>query len=297
MNLAPQYSGSCLCGGVSFRIRSGLAPIQVCHCSQCRKAQGGPFATNIPIERSDFEFVSGESILSSYESSPGKTRFFCSRCGSPIYSAKASLPGVMRLRAGLFNEALPVRPAFQAHVDSACNWWRIDNDLPKFAGPADASGASPTEVARLATEVTGIDHIYIAVSDMARAEAFYDRVMLTVLGFRKNKFPINGDPHIQYYNRQFGYVIRPARTASVHDSYSPGLHHFCLRVDSVDGVRQAAAELREAGIDATEAKLYPQYAPDYWATFFNDPDGVRLEITNYRQERRDRHDHWDTIAG
>lgn len=27
------------------------------------------------------------------------------------------------------------------------------------------------------TEVIGIDHIYIAVSDMARAEAFYDRVL------------------------------------------------------------------------------------------------------------------------
>jgi glyoxylase I family protein len=27
--------------------------------------------------------------------------------------------------------------------------------------------------------------------------------------------------------------------------------------------------------------------------FFTDPDGVRLEVTNYRQERRDRHDRWD----
>jgi glyoxylase I family protein len=38
--------------------------------------------------------------------------------------------------------------------------------------------------------------------------------------------------------------------------------------------------------------LHPDYAPDYMATFFTDPDGIRLEITNYRQERRDRHDAW-----
>jgi glyoxylase I family protein len=36
------------------------------------------------------------------------------------------------------------------------------------------------------TEVTGIDHVYIAVSDRARSEAFYDLVMLQALGFRKN---------------------------------------------------------------------------------------------------------------
>ena len=35
-------------------------------------------------------------------------------------------------------------------------------------------------------------------------------------------------------------------------------------------------------------RLYPEYAPDYYATFFSDPDGIRLEITNYRQERRKR---------
>jgi hypothetical protein len=52
-----------------------------------------------------------------------------------------------------------------------------------------------------------------------------------------------------------------------------------------------------AGIDASAAKLYAEHAPDYWATFFNDPDGVRLEVTNYRQERRDRHDHWNQLRG
>ena len=293
---ATEYTGNCLCGAVSFRVRpDALAPIQVCHCSQCRKAQGGPFATNIPARRSGVEFERGEDQLSGYESSPGKTRFFCKHCGSPIYSAKASLPEVIRLRAGSFNEALPVRPESHGYVGSRCNWWDINDELPKFAG---AVGALPDESARAEarlTDIIGIDHIYITVTDMDRAESFYDRVMTTVLGFRKNKFPINGDPHIQYYNRQFGYVIRPARSTRGHDSYSAGLHHFCLRVDSIAGVQKAARALREAGIEATEAKNYPEYAPDYWATFFNDPDGVRLEITNYRQERRDRQDLWDAL--
>ncbi|HJV81073.1 VOC family protein [Noviherbaspirillum sp.] len=143
-------------------------------------------------------------------------------------------------------------------------------------------------------DIIGIDHIYITVSDMQCSEEFYDRAM-KVLGFRKNTFAIGGDPHAQYFNRQFGLVIRPARSGNPHDAYSPGLHHLCLRVESPEDVRTAARELRAAGIDASEAAPYPEYAPDYWATFFRDPDGIRLEITNYRQERRERHDHWDRL--
>ena len=142
------------------------------------------------------------------------------------------------------------------------------------------------------TEVIGVDHIFISVFDLDCSEIFYDRVLLEALNFRKNKFILGGEPHVQYYNRHFGYVLRPSCTKIEHDSYAPGLHHLCFRVDSVDDVVAVAAQLRSAGIEATEAMLYPEYAPDYWATFFNDPDGIRLEVTNYRLERRVRHDNW-----
>jgi glyoxylase I family protein len=142
------------------------------------------------------------------------------------------------------------------------------------------------------TEVIGIDHIYITVSDLERSESFYDRVLLETLGFRKNSFALGGDPHIQYFNRHFGYVLRPSRNPNKHDSYTPGLHHFCLRVESIADVVAVAEQLRARGVMASEAKRYPEYAPDYWATYFSDPDDLRLEVTNYRQERRDRHDNW-----
>ena len=144
------------------------------------------------------------------------------------------------------------------------------------------------------TEVTGIDHIYIAVSEFERSERFYDRVLLGALGFRKHSFVLGGEPHVQYFNRHFGYVLRPSRNAGRHDPYAPGIHHFCLRVDTAADVVAVARQLRAAGIEASEARPYPEYAHDYWATFFTDPDGVRLEVTNYRQERRDRHDNWSS---
>jgi len=145
-------------------------------------------------------------------------------------------------------------------------------------------------------EIIGFDHVYLSVSDIAKSESFYDR-LVSVFGFRKSRFALHGDAHVQYYNRHFGLVIRQARSMTPHDPYAPGLHHLCLRVDTIEDVVATATALRGAGVDATEAALHPGYADDYWATFFNDPDGIRLEVTNYRAERRERHDHWDDLPG
>ena len=145
------------------------------------------------------------------------------------------------------------------------------------------------------TDVLGIDHVYLTVSSLARSEPFYDAVM-PLLGFRKNTFDIHGDPHVQYYNRHFGVVLRPARNPLPHDAYAPGLHHLCLRVESEADVRRVAQDLSAAGISTSAPRLYPEYAPDYFALFFQDPDGLRLEVTNYRQERRERHDRWEALA-
>jgi catechol 2,3-dioxygenase-like lactoylglutathione lyase family enzyme len=142
-------------------------------------------------------------------------------------------------------------------------------------------------------EVIGIDHLYLAVRDLARSVVFYDRVM-TVLGYRKVESTIGSDPHVHYYNRQFGFSLRPARPGTPpHDPYAPGLHHFCFRVADEAAVDLAVAELRAAGVEATEPRCYPEYAPDYYAAFLVDPDGIRLEVTNFREQRRQRMRDWD----
>ncbi len=127
-----QHHGACLCQGIRFTIAGELAPIQVCHCAQCRQAQGGPFATNIPVEATALNFTSGLNLLRRYESSPGKVRAFCSVCGSPIFSERASLPGVVRIRAGLLAEPVQARLGFHAFVASKASWWPLDDGLPQY---------------------------------------------------------------------------------------------------------------------------------------------------------------------
>jgi len=59
-------------------------------------------------------------------------------------------------------------------------------------------------------------------------------------------------------------------------------------------VHRVAKALRDGGIEVSAPRLYPEYAPDYWACFLDDPDGLCLEITNFRAERRERMQHWET---
>jgi hypothetical protein len=86
----------------------------------------------MPVPASSFELTHGRELLKEFESSPGKIRYFCGRCGSPVYSRKDTLPDVVRLRAGLLDDPLPVRPAFHFHVASKASWWCINDDLPQF---------------------------------------------------------------------------------------------------------------------------------------------------------------------
>lgn len=77
----PALTGGCLCGQLRYRIRNVRAAYW-CHCSMCRRVSGSgalPWAT---VARADVEFTSGTPAR--YESSPGVTRLFCGRCGSPL---------------------------------------------------------------------------------------------------------------------------------------------------------------------------------------------------------------------
>jgi len=148
----------------------------------------------------------------------------------------------------------------------------------------------------MAIEVIGIDHIYISVADLNTSEKFYDEVM-TLLGFKKNSFTNDGDRHVQFYNRHFGFVLRPAHLSKHnHQPLAPGLHHFCFRVESREDVDAIAQDFQKRNIPCSLPQFYPEYAPDYYAVFFTDPDGIRLEITNLRQERKKRFENWPNVG-
>jgi glyoxylase I family protein len=144
-------------------------------------------------------------------------------------------------------------------------------------------------------EVTALDHLYVCVKDLARSEAFYDPVM-ELLGFHKGTTPVEGEPHCHYFNRVLAYTLRPARDASAHDPYAPGLHHVCFRVADRTALDRAFEGLRALGVSATAPAHFPHYADDYHAIFFEDPDGIRLELVAETRLRRLIRERWSELT-
>jgi hypothetical protein len=136
--------GGCLCGGVRFRISGKLGPAGYCHCKQCQRASGSAFAANAPVRTGYFTLLAGDDLVSEYESSPGKFRAFCRRCGSPVYSRRDSEPELRRIRLGTLDSDPERRPLAHVWVGSKAPWHAIADALPQFeAGLPDAVPGSP----------------------------------------------------------------------------------------------------------------------------------------------------------
>jgi hypothetical protein len=119
---------------VRFEISGPIRHIVLCHCSQCRKAQGSAFATNGIVSTSDFKLLAGVDELTGYESTPGQTKYFCRTCGSPILSKTAAKPDQVRVRIGSIDSDIKERPEAHIFVESRANWDEISGDLPQYAG-------------------------------------------------------------------------------------------------------------------------------------------------------------------
>lgn len=127
-----------------------------------------------------------------------------------------------------------------------------------------------------------VHHIDLTVSDLARSRAFYDRV-LSFLGYAASA----DNPHGTDWDWQgdgpfhsIGIVaFGGPNAARPHDRYAPGLHHLAWtardRAD-VDALHALLIGMGATILDPPAA--YPQYGPDYYAVFFADPDGLKLEF-------------------
>ena len=128
---AVSATGGCLCGAVRYALANAPREVWFCHCGQCRKAQGSAFAASVPVPRGEFALVSGNSFLKAYRSSPSKRRWFCSACGSPLFS-EVDGGSTLRLRAGSLDEPASLQPAGHIFVADKAAWEELHDDLPKF---------------------------------------------------------------------------------------------------------------------------------------------------------------------
>ena len=76
--------------------------------------------------------------------------------------------------------------------------------------------------------------------------------------------------------------LREATTPSEgeYDRYGVGLHHLALEAGSRQAVNERAEWLRAQGAEIESGPEEYWYTPGYYAVFFYDPDGLKLEIVH-----------------
>jgi hypothetical protein len=126
------YKGSCLCQRVQYEVTGEIGDFGYCHCTSCRKASGTAHAANAPVQRADFHLKAGADELREYESSPGKVRVFCGRCGSPIFAYLRHDDAVIRIRLGSLDTPFVKTPKAHTWVSDKAPWEPIPDELPQF---------------------------------------------------------------------------------------------------------------------------------------------------------------------
>jgi len=116
---------------VSYEI-DRLESLGHCHCITCRKTHSAAYATTGRVPRANFRWLTGEDKLTSYESSPGKRRFFCSICGCHIIAARDGSAYVL-LRAATLDADPGLRPQRHIWRSHDVPWLVDDGAIPSYA--------------------------------------------------------------------------------------------------------------------------------------------------------------------
>ena len=126
--------GHCLCRTIEYELDGEVGDAVRCYCRSCQCVTGSAFATVAIADASRFRITAGEDAHSSFESSPGKHRHFCSGCGSAIYTMLDSDRETYRLRVGGLEDSPGVNVRKHIFVAEKVSWYRITDDLPQFDG-------------------------------------------------------------------------------------------------------------------------------------------------------------------
>jgi catechol 2,3-dioxygenase-like lactoylglutathione lyase family enzyme len=126
--------------------------------------------------------------------------------------------------------------------------------------------------------VVGIDHLVIRVSDYKRSKAFYAQ-LFEFLGFEISD---EYDDAIGWTNGKTRFWIGPADAQGrkhKHRLGDVGFHHYAFGLRSrkdVDELQEFLTEIGARIVDPAD-----EYYDDYYAVFFLDPDGLKLEGMKY----------------
>jgi len=128
--------GRCLCGDVRFEITRVEGPLELCHCTRCRRVSGSAFVAGLTVATAGYRMTSGRERVRRFtlpvrERPPGYTTFFCEACGSPVPNPEPA-GDAFEIPAGLLEGDPGVTADRHIYVEYRASWFDPGTELPVF---------------------------------------------------------------------------------------------------------------------------------------------------------------------
>lgn len=134
--------------------------------------------------------------------------------------------------------------------------------------------------------VIGIDHLVLSVGNFARSRAFYDKL----LGFLGFKLKYDYADMAGWSNRKTLFWISQADAQGRKGNYRKGdigFHHYAFELGSRKDVDKLGAFLVQNAMQVLDPPG-EYYGRSYYAVYFADPDGMKLEGMVYKPAPKNR---------
>lgn len=136
---ATTFTGKCVCGAVTLRVRHNKPSMSACHCGICRRWGGGPFMT---LECHTAPRIEGIEHVRTYASSDWAERGFCAQCGTHLFY-RLTQGEFYALPVGMFDEGGSWPFELQVFVDEKPANYRFGEGTREMTGQEVFKAWSP----------------------------------------------------------------------------------------------------------------------------------------------------------
>lgn len=120
--MTDNYQASCACGKVHFVLDGEPHMTFNCHCTLCRKINGGAFSTYSVFSRNDLRITEGSEDIQTTRMGEHGTKHFCSHCGTPLYGLHQQAAGICLVVLGSIDTGGAILPIANVFCRSKLPW-------------------------------------------------------------------------------------------------------------------------------------------------------------------------------
>ena len=127
--------GQCLCGAVQFEIGIPARWAWHDHSAASRRVHGAAYATYVGCWRSRFRVTKGQTKITRFrEKATGRTRSFCSRCGTPLIYERPHAPQMVNIPRALISGRTGREPRYHIAIAELQDWTYLGEPLVPLRG-------------------------------------------------------------------------------------------------------------------------------------------------------------------